>query len=724
MIMLICLTYLQRWMHSMHIDAFFEYLLDNSHPYWTEIPTTTNPITEGGRDGVAAEDDMALRSLLPHIRPRRGRNKRPDERAKNSGRSPSSQRARSVEVQHQQQQQQQHPHHQQQQQQQQLDFWAAPHTDARSNDFLLPPHDLDFSNMSIDHTTMSPWILQPEDFANTPLSNQFTYTGATTPLHNHTSSASASNMLWAEQPSDHHMPAEELPLPEAVTPSSSTITTMTTSTSRKSKRHGAKVVSSAWRAGGPGGSGKTRGRPPTKRKNTSNRGQQLEEAEEGLSPFSAFQTLPGRTNTSSPPSTMGHNTPQRPTAMMAVGSSNNSLPAITMIMPTTTITTNTELSLFGMHLEAHQQHDQDHRQVPSQLPLQMPERMGDEAIFAPHRLVAPEIHMMDPFAAGTLYDTDSFHQVQQRQLEHDLRFQTRPQDTAITSTPSFQRTISRSAEMSNLRPPLPPHHLEQQQQTPPRVPPTTVHMQDHNTVTYQDTTDRTNLDTIESLLAHALLSASWHDARGTAIPACGVDEAVAISSGLVETVRKGATSREAFVSNISTLAGTTILKNPEGHTVRVCRMEERGGGGAGGEEGEFRVYDIHWVLRLGDVREEFHLREKVHWAKWKHETRKRNRAGGDYHSSRRKASRRDPEEEEDEDEDTDQDADGDIEEQGRGLDLSEEGDDGDVEDEAAWWRSKYQDLLGVVQEQNTKIGELRRRGMLRDLHARLGPGPR
>lgn len=691
----------------MHIDAFFEYLLHNPHPYWTEIPVTTNPVTEGGRDGVAAEDDMALRSLLPHIRPRRGR-KRPDERVKNSGRSPSSQRARSAE------------HQQHHQQQQQLDFWAAPHTDTGSNDFLFPPHD-HFSNISMDHTGMSPWI-QPEDFANTTLSTQ-SYTGVATPIHD-----TSANMLWSEQQS-HHIPAEELQLPAAVTSSS------TTTTSKKSKRHGAKVVSSAWRAGGPGGSGKTRGRPPMKRQNTSHG--QLEEAE-NMSPFSAFQTLPGQMSSSSPPSTMGHNKPQMPTAMMAVGSS-NSLPATT-ITTTTTVPTNTELSLFGMHLEAQQQHDQDQRQVPSQLPLQVPERMEDEVIFAPHGLVAPEMHMMDPFAARSLSDIEPFEQVQQQQLEHDLRFQTRPQDAAVTTRPPFQRTFSRPKEMSNLGPTLPPHHLEQQQQqqAPPPVHPAAVR-QDNNTVptsrtsafsgvTYQDTTDRTNLDTIESLLAHALLSAPWHDSRGTAIPACGVDEAVAISSGLIETARKGATSREAFVSNISTLAGTTILKNPERHTVRVYRVESTNGeGGTGGEEleeEEFRVYDIHWDLRLGDVCGGFHLREKVNWEKWKDETRKRNRARGDYRSSQQQAPR-DPERRE-EDEDTDQDADSDSEEErGRGLDEPEGDDsDGDAEDEAAWWRSKYQGLLGVVQEQNAEISELRRRGILRNLHARPGPGPR
>ena len=41
--------------------------------YWTKIPDGTEPIGQLARDGVLVEDDMALRALLPHIRPKRGR---------------------------------------------------------------------------------------------------------------------------------------------------------------------------------------------------------------------------------------------------------------------------------------------------------------------------------------------------------------------------------------------------------------------------------------------------------------------------------------------------------------------------------------------------------------------------------------------------------------------------------------------------------------------------
>ncbi|KAG5978116.1 hypothetical protein E4U55_006400 [Claviceps digitariae] len=68
---------LKKWMNSMHVKAFFEYLMNIPNDYWTRIPSDVNPVAVAVRDGVAVEDDMALRALLPHIRPKRGR-KRPE----------------------------------------------------------------------------------------------------------------------------------------------------------------------------------------------------------------------------------------------------------------------------------------------------------------------------------------------------------------------------------------------------------------------------------------------------------------------------------------------------------------------------------------------------------------------------------------------------------------------------------------------------------------------
>ena len=65
----------QRWLHAYHIDAFFQYCLGKTNPYWTEVPAATIPLSDVVRDGVPAEEDLALRALLPAWRPKRGRRK-------------------------------------------------------------------------------------------------------------------------------------------------------------------------------------------------------------------------------------------------------------------------------------------------------------------------------------------------------------------------------------------------------------------------------------------------------------------------------------------------------------------------------------------------------------------------------------------------------------------------------------------------------------------------
>lgn len=76
-------------MHAMHVDAFFEYLLDKSHVYWTKIPSSNDGPPDSARDGVPAEEDLALRALLPETRPKRGRRKAEDRDESDAGKSPS-----------------------------------------------------------------------------------------------------------------------------------------------------------------------------------------------------------------------------------------------------------------------------------------------------------------------------------------------------------------------------------------------------------------------------------------------------------------------------------------------------------------------------------------------------------------------------------------------------------------------------------------------------------
>ncbi|KAL1311143.1 hypothetical protein AAFC00_001345 [Neodothiora populina] len=74
---------LKRWMHAMHVDAFFEYLLGKRHTYFSDLPPPHDPHPAQGRDGVPAEEDLAIRALDPSFRPKRGRkrNESPEEEA-------------------------------------------------------------------------------------------------------------------------------------------------------------------------------------------------------------------------------------------------------------------------------------------------------------------------------------------------------------------------------------------------------------------------------------------------------------------------------------------------------------------------------------------------------------------------------------------------------------------------------------------------------------------
>ncbi|KAI0403051.1 ARS binding protein 2-domain-containing protein [Xylaria palmicola] len=209
---------LKRWMHSMHVNAFFDYLLDNPHPYWMQIPADSNPVCEEGRDGVAAEDDMALRALLPHIRPRRGR-KRPEE----DGLSKSpSQRPRLDSPAF---NSDGHPPRPEI-----LNSWTA-HPDSRQA-FVFPPVD-PRSSVLPGPESAYPW---QHDVSREPMS-AYPHSAIT---------PSTRGSFWPESAEPR----------SAVSPKSKPLT---------GRRHGAKAVSSAWRSIGVSTSGKARGRPPMNR---------------------------------------------------------------------------------------------------------------------------------------------------------------------------------------------------------------------------------------------------------------------------------------------------------------------------------------------------------------------------------------------------------------------------------------------------------------------------
>ena len=81
---------LKRWMRAMHVDAFFEYLLGKQHAYSTEIPHPNDPHPASGRDGVLAEEDLAIRALDPAFRPKRGRRRNSEVEQDNEGENEDS----------------------------------------------------------------------------------------------------------------------------------------------------------------------------------------------------------------------------------------------------------------------------------------------------------------------------------------------------------------------------------------------------------------------------------------------------------------------------------------------------------------------------------------------------------------------------------------------------------------------------------------------------------
>ncbi|CZT42189.1 related to ars binding protein 2 [Rhynchosporium secalis] len=225
---------LKRWMHAMHVDAFFEYLLNKSHLYFTRVPAPNDTPSEVGRDGVAAEEDLALRALLPETRPKRGRRKAEDKDENVHGKSPS-QRPR-------------------------LDSPSLSEDIMMARSGLIADNTTpatahpDFQQSLTDR--MAPWSATP----SMPSTFRWPPPDSATPMTAYPQSAitPTNRQLW----NDANEPQS------AITPKS-----------KARRRHGP-AVSSAWPSNGSVSSRKLRGRPSTNRS-----------VQDG--PFSTFPANPG-----------------------------------------------------------------------------------------------------------------------------------------------------------------------------------------------------------------------------------------------------------------------------------------------------------------------------------------------------------------------------------------------------------------------------------------------
>lgn len=315
----------QRWLHAYHVDAFFHYCLHIPNAYYTERPSRDEQAADAVRDGVPTEEDLALRALLPELRPKRGRRKAEDaDEDGTPAKKVQHQRATSAEFFHAfDQQYSAHPSNSASwsAQPQQADAWTAaqmaiapktPSTGRTPSTAQLSAQDavqqMRWKANDQDGTPMTPY---PQS--------------AITPGHNYNASPSF----------------EE---PRSANPSALKI--------QGRKRHGP-AVSSAW-AHATTPSGKLRGRPPTNRSVT-----------EG--PFSTFPANPSTKD--SPQGGFGMLVPKTSSQpdqnQYAAGGRPNTQPTITV----------TPQSATAEQLVARR---------PSKLQLQVPEHAG-----GPVRLATP-----------------------------------------------------------------------------------------------------------------------------------------------------------------------------------------------------------------------------------------------------------------------------------------------------------------------------------------------
>ncbi|KAJ9193936.1 hypothetical protein DTO027B5_5529 [Paecilomyces variotii] len=219
---------LKRWMRAMHIDAFFEYCLGHPHNYYTQIPSDRMP--SESRDGVPLEEDLALTSLLPEWKPKRGRRKAEDSEDSRTPKRPM------------------------------LDTsMAGLHSvDISSHAANFPHSAIPFSAFPGDIDATDPWVVAspfPHHRSNTGLAIDQSQDFRWRPFERHTSPAAYPHS--AILPANRHASEEFM----AVEPRSAVIPA-SAERNRTRRRHGP-AISSAWSTHG-NSPRKTRGRPPNK----------------------------------------------------------------------------------------------------------------------------------------------------------------------------------------------------------------------------------------------------------------------------------------------------------------------------------------------------------------------------------------------------------------------------------------------------------------------------
>ncbi|KIH91457.1 ars-binding protein [Sporothrix brasiliensis 5110] len=588
---------LKRWMHSMHANAFFDYLMDRPHPYWTDIPTSPYSVSEHLRDGVAAKDDMALRALIPEIKPRRGR-RRPDDDSDQDTLSnhSSSHRPRLDDY---------------------VDDLSAPGsgTSLASRWSTQSDSRYDFGvPLSHAQETGPHYVSPPEMSGFGP-----NYVQAPTPVAGWSASLDGMGTSLSEYPQSGIMPSARTnywadePKPAAAGSSAGQ------SSRRPGRRYGAKVVSSAWRSSGTGGSGKTRGRPPINR----NGHHHNPNAQEPFSHQTSVVNL-DRTAAAFPIVTSSYASHMEPTTAAPLPT----MQLTEMNVPTTSsLSSPIPLLTLSDSMSSSSTTAPSRSNYPNHLPFQVPSKQGtDICVTSPssQRVADPisSFGMHPPFSPPstraisekslslTSYGTGT--------LDLPLNMNFAPDATAHHSeTPSLGATHppvaatnvgSATTEASSVTPEIATNsrvnkHEEGRQlpQMTPKAPPMySVHFGTG------ETTDRTNIAEIEAYFMTEVFAAAWYDENDQRIEPCSVEEASALVDSIVEGLTKGAACKEAFLINLAALAGSRLLMANTG--ARIKRLEQTT---------EYTKYDFAWELRFGDVCGQFNITEAVEHARWK-----------------------------------------------------------------------------------------------------------
>ncbi|KAI9752786.1 MAG: hypothetical protein M4579_005492 [Chaenotheca gracillima] len=244
---------LKRWMHAMHVDAFFEYCLGKTHSYYTQIPPLEAPYPDYGRDGVPVEEDLALRALHPESRPKRGRRKGEDKDSDlEKGLSPAKR-----------------PHLDTSVASSNMDSFGSTHSGLFPGSAIPSTSHTDDMDHYV-HNHLDPWT------AASTITPESLSTGQILTPHPNSAVPGGQHFRWRLNARDNTAPSTPHPN-SSVTPGTphppdsafdephSAITPSSSGSKVRSRRRHGPAVSSAWPGGGSSSTGKLRGRPPSNR---------------------------------------------------------------------------------------------------------------------------------------------------------------------------------------------------------------------------------------------------------------------------------------------------------------------------------------------------------------------------------------------------------------------------------------------------------------------------